>query len=87
MVYVVDKRVWLLTKCTLYETKGGLPSDVDISAHSPEVNLSHLQSPDPDVFLVNYLANIILPQLNVINFPSVYCLHYIFFNGNFPTNF
>lgn len=66
--------------------KGGLPNDVDISAHSPKVNLSH-QSPDPDVFLVNYLANIILPQLNVINFPSVYCLHYIFFNGNFPTNF
>lgn len=86
MVYVVDKRVWLLTKCTLYEMKGGLPNDIDISAHSPKVNLSH-QSPDSDVFLVNYLANIILPQLNVINFPSVYCLHYIFFNGNFPTNF
>lgn len=43
--------------------KGGLPSDFDISAHSPEANLSHHQSPDPDVFLVNYLANIILPQL------------------------
>lgn len=44
--------------------KGGLPSDFDISAHSPEANLSHHhQSPDPDVFLVNYLANITLPQL------------------------
>lgn len=42
--------------------KGGLPSEFGISAHSPEANLSH-QSPDPDVFLVNYLANIILPQL------------------------
>lgn len=43
--------------------KGDFPSDFDISAHSPEANLSRHQSPDPDVFLVNYLANIILPQL------------------------
>lgn len=66
---------------------GDLPSDFDISAHSPKANLSHHQSPDPGVFLVNYLANIILPQLNVINFPSVYCSNVMFFNGNFPTNF
>lgn len=67
--------------------KGGLPKDINISEHSPEANLSHHQSPDPDVFLVNYLANIILPQLNVTNFPSVQCLYFIFFNGNFPMNF
>lgn len=41
--------------------KGGLPNDIDISAHCLEANLSHHQSQDPDVFLVNYLANIIFP--------------------------
>lgn len=44
-------------------------------SQSQTLTLTHHQSPESDVFLVNYLASSILSQIT-ITFPLVYCFKF-----------
>lgn len=61
-----------------------------LSVHVPQMQsltLTHHQSPNSDVFLVNYLSNIILPQLILSISHQYIALNSTFFKGDFPQLF